>query len=117
MGARLMKLYVPVFNSNNCAVLQSGEVIRVYETRPTTNSSINYIDYYINSHYIERSGVQQFNQYATIPSCIDSTIITTDFYYRFDLDSILVCFLIITIFCFYFPYRLISRMFGRWLKI
>lgn len=110
-------LYVPSYTNNNCVVYYSEGVIRVYDTTPTANSSINYREYFSNSHYDYRDGVQQFGNFYTAPTCINHNQLTTNVYYRNDLDSILVCFIIIIIFCFYFPYRLISRMFGRWLKI
>lgn len=109
--------YVPNFSSSNCVVLRDKDTLRVYDQRPTYNSNINYVDYYINSHYVYNNGVQQFNQYSTLPTCIDVSNITTNVFYRNDIDSILIVFLIILLVCFYFPYRIISRMFGRWFKI
>lgn len=111
-----MKIYVPSYNSSNCVVLQNNNTIRVYNTVPTQNSTVSYTDYYISSSYLSNIGTQTFNQYSTVPTCISSSNITTDFYYRLDLDKILVCFFIIVIICFYFPFRLFSRIFGRWLK-
>lgn len=112
-----MKIYVPEFNNGNCLVIQSEGVVRVYESRPTQNSSVNYVDYYVNSHYMSRSGNQQFSQYTSLPSCYDNSLVTTNYYYRFDLAQILIAFFVLVFFCFFFPYRIISRMFGRWLKI
>lgn len=112
-----MKLYVPEYNNGNCVVIYNEGVIRVYEHIPTVNSSVNYREYFSNMHYAYRDGIQQFASYSTPPTCISNNDITTDIYYRHDLDRILVCFIIIIIFCFYFPYKLISRIFGRWLKL
>lgn len=112
----MAKLYIPNYSTNNCVYIQSSDVIRVYDSRPTNNSTVNYTDYYIKSSYISNRGSQTFNQYSTLPSCYDSSLITTNVWYRNDIDKILVIFLILLLVCFYFPYRLISRMFGRWLK-
>lgn len=111
-----MKIYVPEFNTNNCLVIRNGDVIRVYESRPTTNSDVNYIDYYIGNHYIDISGTQHFATTSSIPTCLNTNRITTNNFYRFDLVDILISFFILAIVCFYFPYKIFSRMFGRWLK-
>lgn len=111
-----MHIYVPDLNYA-CFVVQSEGVIRAYEQNPSYNTNINYRDYYINSNYIYRDGTQNFGSYSTLPNCLNSNVITNDVYYRNDFDKILIIFIILLIFCFYFPYRLISRIFGRWLKI
>lgn len=112
----MAKIYVPSYNSNNCLHIQSSDIIRVYDSQPRQNATINYTDYYIKSSYISNRGEQTFSQYTTLPSCYNSSDITTNVMYRTDIDSILIIFIILLVFCFYFPYRLISRMFGRWLK-
>lgn len=89
--------------------------IRAYHSTPRLNSSADYTDYFINSHYISRDGTQTWNNYSTLPTCMNDTF-TTNVYYRNDLDQILVIFIILLLICFYFPYRIISRAFGRWLK-
>lgn len=42
---------------------------------------------------------------------------TSDKWYRNDLPDTLIVFMIIFIFVIYFPYKMISRLFGRWLKL
>lgn len=111
-----MKIYVPNTNAQ-CYVIKDSNTIRAYESKPTLNTSVNYTDYFINTHYLSQNGTQQFSQYTILPTCIDNSLITDDFYYRLDLDSILIIFIIILIFCFYFPYKIITRLFGRWFKI
>lgn len=113
----MSKVFLPSYNSNNCAFIYSSDIIRVLDSQPTHNSNINYTDYYIKSSYISNRGQVNYGQYSTLPTCINSNNITNNVFYRNDIDKILVIFLILLIFCFYFPYRLISRMFGRWLKI
>jgi len=110
-------IYVPSFESNSCVTidyLNSG-YIRVYERTPQINSTISYTDYFVNNHYFSRTGVQSFGNYYTSVNCVDNSRVTSNYYYRSDLDSILVCFLIILIIGFYFPFKIICRMFKRFL--
>lgn len=111
-------VYVPDNSSyNSCFVVQNGDTIRGYSQQPTTNSTISYRDYYINSNYIYKDGTQTFSQYSTLPTCLSSSEITHDVFYRNDIDKILIIFLILLIICFYFPYKIITRMLGRWFKL
>lgn len=110
-----MTIYLPSTNFVCYVTRDNGNTIRAYETQPTVNSTVNYTDYYVNAHYLYNVGTQQFTQYSTIPTCMGATF-TDNVYYRNDFDQILVIFFILLIICFYFPYRIISRMFGRWLK-
>lgn len=113
----MSKLYVPSYTNNSCVHIQSSDIIRVYDNVPVPNSSINYTDYYIKSSYISNTGVATFSQYSSIPSCYNTNDLTSSFYYRNDFPLILVTFFIILIVCIYFPYKIFSRAFGRWLKI
>lgn len=106
-------IYVPDLTNYKCFYVQSEGVIRAYEEIPTNNSSVNYRDYYINSNYIFKDGVQSFNNYSTIPICLEKSNLTTEYYYRNDFDSILIIFLIVSIFAFYLPLKLISRFTRR----
>ena len=109
-----MKIFMPNDTTyNKCYVVQSEGVIRGYDRVPQLSTSYNYRDYYINSDYIYRDGVGQWSQYATLPVCLDSDVITNDFYYRTDFDSILVIFLIMCIFIFLVPFKIFTRFFRR----
>lgn len=55
--------------------------------------------------------------FTTNANCMDVYTLTTDVYYHPNFDSILVIFFIIVLIFIYFPYRIISRAFGRWLKV
>lgn len=113
-----MKIYVPQDTTyNKCYVVQSEGVIRGYEEVPQVNRNINYRDYYIKSDYIFRDGVQNFSSYSTPPTCLASDIITNDIYYRIDLMNILVIFAIFSYFIIILPFKIMSRAFGRWLKV
>lgn len=98
---------------NKCYVVQSEDVIRGYDRQPTNNSYYNYRDYYINSNYIYRDGNGQWSQYSTLPICLDNSIITNDFYYRNDFDSICIIFMTCFFFIFYLPFKLFKKFFGR----
>lgn len=111
-----MKIFVPTYNNNNCAVIQNNNTLRVYDYRPTQNSTVNYTDYYYNSHYYYTRGSQNFSQYSVIPQCISNNDITTQVFYRNDFSEILIMFFIITIFTIWLPLRIYSHLFKR-LKI
>ena len=106
-------IYVPDLTNYKCYVVQSEGVLRGYEEVPTNNTTINYRDFYINSNYIYRDGSQTFGQFSTLPVCLSSDVITSDVYYRNDFDSILIIFLIMSIFCFYIPLKVFLRLFRR----
>lgn len=110
-------IYVPEKDISYCYVVQSEGVIRAYEETPTYNNTINYRDYYIKSDYIFRDGSQTFNQYSSLPTCLDINLITSEPYYRTDFDSILIIFLIMSIFSFYIPIKIFLRLFRKGNKI
>lgn len=113
-----MKIFVPQDTTyNKCYVVQSEGVIRGYEEIPQINRTINYRDYYIKSDYIFRDGSQTFSSYSTPPTCLANNIITNDIYYRVDLANILIIFTIFCYFIIFLPFKIISRAFGRWLKL
>lgn len=104
-------IYVPDIKNYKCFVVQNNETIRAYSEVPRLNSSIDYRDYYVNSHYLYKDGTQQFGNYSTnIPTCISTNELTDAYYYRNDFDSILIIFIILVGFC-YFVLRKIIRSF------
>ncbi len=106
-------IYVPNKDNYKCFVVQSEEVIRAYEDIPNYNTNVNYRDYYIRSDYIYREGTQQFGTYTTLPTCLPSDTITSNFYYRLDFDKILVIFIILAIICVLLPLKIVMRFFRR----
>ena len=109
-----MKIYVPQDNTfNKCYVVQSEGVIRGYAQVPQTNTTINYRDYYINSDYIYRDGIQTFSSYSTPPICLASSVITNDYWYRLDLTNVLLNVTIISLFGLYLPWRIFKSLFGK----
>lgn len=71
-------------------------------------------DIYLNNDYLVSNTINCNNNPTNY---ITSENFTSDFYYRKDFDSILVIFLILSIFIIYIPYRVLSRIFGRWLRV
>lgn len=113
----MSKIYVPNYTENSCVHILNQDVIRVYEEQPSFDIYVNYTDYYFNSHYMSITNSQLFNTSDTLPTCENLDNISSEFYYRNDLFDILGCFIILSIFCIYMPYKIISRAFGRWLKL
>lgn len=106
-------VYVPTYTTNSCVVHSSSGVIRVYDSQPQYNSDISYTEYFIHDDYYPAYGTQHFSNYTTLPSCIPSSNITDNVYYRVDFPSILLMFLIFSIFCFYIPLKIFSKIFKR----
>lgn len=112
----MKNVYLPINNVSDYAcysISSNGEYIRAYETYPRNNGSSNYVDFYINSHYLEVTGTQSWSNYTTLPVCMDTNVITNDFYYRNDMPGIMVMFLIMCIICFYIPLKIFSKLFKR----
>lgn len=105
-------IYVPDLGYS-CYVVQSEGVIRAYEEIPQNNSNIDYRDFYIKSNYIYKDGNQNFSSYTTLPTCLDSSVLTDSYYYRNDFSDILIIFLIMCIFGIYIPIKIFLRLFKR----
>lgn len=104
-------IFVPENNVyNKCFVVQSSDIIRAYDRIPNYNTNYTYRDYYINSSYIYKDGSGSWNNYSTLPICLDNNVITNDFYYRLDFSNILIIFLIINIFAIYLPIKIFSKI-------
>jgi len=110
----MSKVYLPSFTSSNCIVVKDKDTIRLYETLPTLGDSVNYTDYFINSHYLTKSGVELIDSVA---ACESQDNFTNEIYYRNDFDSICIIFIVFALICIYLPFKIVSRAFGRWLKV
>ena len=106
-------IYVPEYQSGNCAYIYNTDIIRVYSEQPRQNATISYKDYYIKSSYIYNEGSTTFSQYSSLPTCINSSRITTDVYYRNDIADILIIFWSFTL-CLWAMWRLYLRIFRRY---
>lgn len=112
----MKNIFLPVDDISDfaCYSVVDKDTIRAYVNRPQLNSSSNYVDFYINSHYLEKEGTQTWGSYTQyLPVCISSSAITNDFYYRNDLPGILIMFIIFSIFIFYIPIKVFLRLFRR----
>lgn len=107
------KIYVPDMSVYACYVVRDTNTIRAYEKMPERDKTINYRDYYINSNYLYQDSYQSFGSYSTLPTCLSSEVLTEEVFYRNDFDSILIIFLIMCIFCFYIPLKIVLRLFRR----
>lgn len=123
------KIFIPkeskqVFDSYNCHFIKSnGEIISFNNNITCSNGfcDISTFKIYQKNHYLyqyEDITLKEKDYQNMVSSCIYSNYdnFTSDVFYRFDIDSILVIFLILLIILFLFPYKIISRMFGRWFK-
>lgn len=111
-------IYLPVDNINefDCYVIQDKDTIRAYKNMPNLNSTSDYVDFYINSHYLEKKGNQSWGNYSQyLPTCISSAAITNNFYYRNDFLDILLIFSIFVIFTIFLPIKVFGRLFRRFL--
>ena len=109
----MSKIYVPDLESYKCFVVRNDSTIRAYKEIPRNNLDIEYRDYYYNSNYLFQDGIQSFSSYTTLPVCLDTNLLTNDFYYRNDFPNILLMFLILSIFCFYIPIKVFLRLVRR----
>lgn len=114
----MSKTYLPTefINSNYTYQIDNDSIIINKHTNCTQGMGINYCDcaiVYPNNDYIS---TYNYRCIENSSYNIDYTSFTDDIYYRLDLWKILVIFVVLFIFIIYIPYRIISRLFGRWLK-
>ena len=108
----MTKIYIPEIDESSCVIILDNNTIRVYDRIPEIRNNVAYTDYYFNSNYLYKNGVEEFAEESIIPVCIVNENITTEFWYRNDLDSILFIFSIFSIFAIYLPLKIFSRL-GR----
>lgn len=106
------KIYVPD-DSYSCYVVNASGYIRAYESTPQHNTTSNYRDYYFTNNYYYNDGSTTWSTYSTLPVCLDSDVITTDVWFRYDFDKILTIFLILFIFLIFIPLHIINRIFPK----
>lgn len=106
----MAKIYLPTeLLNSNCKVVYN-DYIRVY----TNNNNTTWTDVFFKSGYYLKNGQ---SSYATNISCDNINTFTDNIFYRYDCANSLLIFFIISIVCFYFPFKIFSRAFGRWLKL
>lgn len=114
----MQNIYLPINSVDDftCYVVFDSNIIRAYKEPLIIGDNV-YIDFYINSHYLEKEGIQNISSTIEMPVCMNSDLITTNYYYRNDISHILVIFFILLLILFVFPYLVFRRFFGKWLKI
>lgn len=74
--------------------MYDSDTLRCYESKPTFNSTINYKEYYVNSHYLYKNGSTQFGNYNYNVNCLDNSVLTNKYMYRNDISDILLTFVL-----------------------
>ena len=113
----MTKIYLPIkdFSTYKCYVVYDSGVIRAYKNNLQIGDN-SYTDFYLNSHYISKDGVQTISSTQELPVCMSTDNLTNDKYYRFDISNILsICSFII--FFLIVGFKVFARLFGRWLKV
>ena len=109
-------IYLPINNVNDfaCYSVLDKDTIRAYRTQPQIESSSEYVDFYINSHYLQKTGIQTWGQWSSnLPICSSKDIFTNNYYYRNDFASSLFIFTIFAIFGIMIPIKIFVRLFRR----
>lgn len=109
-------IYLPIDNVNDfaCYSIYDKDTVRAYRSQPQLDSTSEYVDFYVNSHYLQKTGIQSWGQWnSSLPTCLLSDSITNDYYYRNDFPDILLIFIIFAIIGIYLPFKLISRIFRK----
>ena len=101
-------IYIP-FDNYICYSFIDSNNIRAYETI-NLNTDNNFIDIYINSHYLTNNGVENL---IIQPNCIDSDKLTTDWKNRNDLSDIVLITFFGCLFFFGIPLLLLKKLFKR----
>ena len=112
----MKNIYLPVENVNDfaCYSVIDKDTIRAYRTQPQIDSSSEYVDFYINSHYLEKTGTQSWGQWSSnLPICTSKDSFTNNYYYRNDFPSSLFIFTIFAIFGIMIPIKIFVRLFRR----
>lgn len=106
-------IYVPDLSNYKCFVVRNDSTIRAYKQIPQNNADIEYRDYFYTANYLYQDGIQSFGSYSTLPVCLDSSVLTTDYQYRNDYADILIIFIIYAFICIYLPIKIVMRLFKK----
>lgn len=106
-----MKVYVPDLEEYSCVTVKDSETIRAYKESPVEGSKTSYRDYFIHSDYYYVDGVEDISN--SVPVCLDTSMVTNEFYYRVDFPDILIILFIFSIFVFLIPIKVFIRLFRR----
>lgn len=112
----MTNIYLPIDNVSDfaCYSVYDKDTIRAYYTQPQIDSSSEYVDFFVNSHYLQKTGTQSWGQWqSNLPTCLSINSITTDYYYRNDFPDILLIFIIFAIVGIYLPFKIFSKIFRK----
>ena len=112
----MYNIYLPIDNFDDfaCYSVYDKDTIRAYRTQPQVESSSEYVDFYINSHYLQKTGTQTWGQWSSnLPICTSKDSFTNNYYYRNDFASSLFIFTIFAIFGILIPIKIFLRLFRR----
>lgn len=115
----MAKTYLPSedINTNYRYRMSDSNYLVITNNNCYTQYNTTYCDcYYIypKNDYI-KSETQSCNYNQS--TYVSSNQFTSDYWYRLDISQVLIIFTILFLFGLYMPYRIISRLFGRWLKV
>lgn len=88
-------IYVPDLEQYKCVYLKDKDTIRAYKKMPSWNSTSEYTDYYVNSHYLYNEGTQEWGNssaYSKLPTCLSAEKLTDVVSYRNDFADIMIIF-------------------------
>lgn len=105
----MSKVFIPSeidINDITCVNVSSTDYVYF-----TLSNGSNYVLKYNNtiSDYT-------LNQISSLDVACENVELTNEVYYRKDLDSILIIFFITVLIVFFFPFKIFTRLFGRWFK-
>lgn len=109
-------IYLPIedFNEHSCYSFISSDIIRAYKDIPTTNSTIDFTDFYINSHYLINYGTESFSQDSILPTCIEKERLTNAYSYRNDFADIMLIVMCFSFIVGFIIHKLVKQLFKRW---
>lgn len=102
-------IYVPDVEHFECFEMHDG-YIRGYQGINDIPSYVAYTDFLYNNNYYAISGYEELTEY---PTCIPSSQLSTNYYYRADFDKILIIFVILAFVIIYLPIKLIFHLLNR----
>lgn len=102
--------YSYIYNNNYIQVRTNQNCYTNYNTQYCDCYNVYYnYDYVVSDKY----SCSLSNNSNTI----SYTNFTDNYYYRLDFAYICIIFMTIAILCYFFAFKPISRLFGRWLKV
>jgi len=107
----MSKIYIPTEYLNKKCYVINNDYIRVYETTNINSQNVVY-DIYINQDYMVKRGTAS---YSNNTQCDTINEYTDNFYYRTDIDKILIIFFILAVVVVLSPLKILKRFFRRFL--